>query len=78
MRTTLDLDEKVLTIARSKAAQDGISLGRAISDLILDALGRPIGMTERNGIPVFPAVPGHVIDLALVDKYRDGEPLDDD
>ena len=74
MRTTLDLDDRVLAIARAKANQDGCSLGRAVSELVLERLSAPSTVFEmRNGIPVFPAVPGHVIDLELVNQYRDDE-----
>lgn len=78
MRTTLDIDDRALAIARAKAAHDRISLGRALSELVLDGVSRPsTTMTMRNGIPVFPGVPGHVITPELVEKYRDGDPDDD-
>ena len=31
MRTTLDIDDDVLAVAREKARREGISLGRAVS-----------------------------------------------
>lgn len=79
MRTTLDIDDRALAIARAKAAHDRISLGRAVSELVLGGVTRPsTEMSTRNGIPVFPGVPGHVITPELVEKYRDGDPDDDD
>jgi len=79
MRTTLDIDDRVLAIARAKAAQDHISLGKALSALVLDGVTRPTTtMSVRNGLPVFPGVPGHVITSELVEKYRDGDPVDVD
>ena len=40
MRTTLDLDERVMSVARSQAKARGVSLGRAVSDLALEAIER--------------------------------------
>lgn len=78
MRTTVDIDDRALAIARAKAAHDRISLGRALSDLVLAGVSRPsTAMSVRNGIPVFPGVPGHVITPELVERYRDGDPVDD-
>lgn len=69
MRTTLDLDERVLAAARAKAAGEGISLGRAVSEIALQGLR---GHTEASpGFPMLPSVDGHVITDELVDEYRD-------
>ena len=76
MRTTLDLDDRVLAIARAKASHDGISLGKAVSALILESRVPPPSFESRNGFPMFPSVPGHVIDLELVNRYRDDDVLD--
>jgi hypothetical protein len=76
MRTTLDLDDRVLAIARAKAATDRISLGKAVSTLVLDGLSRPstAGFETRNGFPVLRSgKPGHVITLELVNQHRDGD-----
>ena len=69
MRTTLDLDERVLALARAKAHSEKTSLGRAISDLVLDTLARE--PTVPQGFPTFPPLPGHVITDELVAQYRD-------
>ena len=73
MRTTLDLDEIVLSAARAKARAEGISLGRAVSDLALLGLSpRPGGSwVAPAGFPVLSSVPGHVITDELVAEYRD-------
>lgn len=73
MRTTLEIEDRALAIARAKAAQEGTSLGKAVSSLLLAGIERPSTYTMRNGIPVFPAAPGHVIDLELVNRYRDDD-----
>lgn len=40
MRTTLDLDETALAAARSRARARGISLGKAVSEMVLATLHR--------------------------------------
>jgi hypothetical protein len=70
MRTTLDLDERALTAARAKAAKDGTSIGRAVSDLIL----RQVSTVElAEDFPVFSRVPDHTITPELVDDFRDDD-----
>jgi len=68
MRTTLDLDERVVAAARSKARHEGISLGRAVSDLALAGLEPrdAAEVTYRNGIPQLPSPPGWVITDEMV------------
>lgn len=74
MRTTLDIDDVVLCAARAKARAEGISLGRAVSDLALRSLS---GQTDRKhvtspaGFPVLGGVPGHVVTDEMVATYRD-------
>ena len=71
MRTTVDLDERVMAIARAKASGERISLGRAISDLVLE------GLSHTNAgspdFPTFAPTPGHVITDDLVAQYRDDD-----
>ena len=50
MRTTLDLDEGVLSAARSIAAQTGVSLGAAVSELARRGLHPRI---VDDGFPTF-------------------------
>ena len=68
MRTTLDLDERALLVARAKAAVEGTSLGRAVSQLILEGLERA---EAPRGFPMFPPVDGHSITDDLVAAHRD-------
>ncbi len=74
MRTTLDLDDSLLQIARMRAREHGVSLGVAVSDLMRKGLEVPVGVS-RHGFPVFapPAGTPEVTD-ALVAEHRDGEP----
>jgi hypothetical protein len=69
MRTTLDLDDQVLLAARAKAAAEGISVGRAVSELVRLAISAPV--EPVSGLRVVPAVPGHVITDELVREHRD-------
>lgn len=74
MRTTLDLDEDILGVAKQLASQRGLSAGRVISDLVREAL-EPKGTRRiRNGIPLFEPRPGAKRpNLALVNRLRDEE-----
>lgn len=73
MRTTLDLDDNLLQIARTRARERGVSLGVAVSDMMRRSLEVP-ATVSRHGFPVFPAPPGApVVSDELVAQYRDDE-----
>lgn len=75
MRTTLDLDPAVLSAARAKAHAEGISIGKAVSELALAGLRRPLpGRRSLSGFPVLTGVKGHPVTDELVAAYRDDEP----
>jgi len=59
MRTTLNIDDDVLTLAREIASQEGKPLCRVITDLAREALRaeKPLRIT-RNGVPLLPIRPG--------------------
>jgi hypothetical protein len=59
MRTTVDLDEDILRVAKDLARDREESLGRVLSDLARRGL-KPQTRTSRarNDIPVFPRLPG--------------------
>ena len=73
MRTTLDIDEAILSAARAIARDEGISVGSAVSLLArrgLTAPGRPADV--GSGFPAFEADPAsQPITLELVNEYRD-------
>ncbi|MDR2566580.1 MAG: hypothetical protein LBC97_11120 [Bifidobacteriaceae bacterium] len=75
MRTTLDLDPKVLAVARSLASHERISLGAAVSRLAARGFETPrIGVNE-DGFPVLADAPDdRVITNELVAEHRDGDP----
>lgn len=70
MRTTLDIDDAVLSAARAKARAEHISVGKALSDIARQALE---AVTEGvgTGFPVLRGVPGHVVTDELVATYVD-------
>jgi hypothetical protein len=59
MRTTVDLDEDILRVAKDIARDRDESLGRVLSDLVRRGL-KPVSRTasSRSRIPVFPRLPG--------------------
>lgn len=71
MRTTLDLDDTVLAAARSKARAEHISLGRAVSELALEALSGRARPANSTGFPVVAGKPGHLLTDDLVEQLRD-------
>jgi hypothetical protein len=72
MRTTVDLEEDVLMAAKELARQQGVTVGKVVSDLVRQALTRrPAGET-RQGIPLFPVQPkAGVVTPELVNQFRD-------
>ena len=75
MRTTLDIDDDVLLVAKELAAQKRISIGKALSELARHALNHPAETALRNGLPLFPVQPaaGRVT-LELVNQLRQQVP----
>ncbi len=54
MRTTLDIDDHVLAVAREMSSTLEISIGAALSELARRGLGREKPRLQAtNGIPVF-------------------------
>ncbi|MBE6477597.1 MAG: DUF2191 domain-containing protein [Propionibacteriaceae bacterium] len=74
MRTTLDLDDKVLAVARERARREGISLGRAVSQLALLGITGTSFKTGSRGVPLFAPPPGsnpHPVTPELIEQHRD-------
>jgi hypothetical protein len=57
MRTTLSIDDDVLEVATAHAKARGVSVGKAVSDLVRRALRGPIPLREENGRYVFDLPP---------------------
>ena len=54
MRTTITLDRDAFKIAKAKAAHENVTLGKAVSLLILQAIGEPPSWRKsRNSSAVF-------------------------
>ena len=75
MRTTLDLDEDILTAAKEMAEYRGTTAGRVISELVRKALHTSAeSMPVRNDVPLLPRRPdGPRVTMALVNELRDAE-----
>jgi hypothetical protein len=74
-RTTLEIEDDALRVAKVPAVRHRISLGKAVSELVRQAAERPLVTDVRNGL--------HVVRLnrrspkvttALVNKLRDDFP----
>jgi len=75
MRTTLSIDDDVLSAAKAVADQQHRSAGEVISEWARKALYKPAPETTRNGIPLLTArKPGAVVTLDLVNHLRDEQP----
>ena len=75
MRTTLEIDDRVLSLARERTHRDGVSLGCAVSDLALQGISHK-GRASRHGIPLFFPPAGqraHVVTPELIEQYRDDD-----
>jgi hypothetical protein len=73
MRTTLDIDDDVLLVAKEIAARRDTTAGRVLSDLARAALEPKHVSKSRNGVPVLPRRPkgSPRPTLALVNRLRD-------
>ncbi len=75
MRTTLDLDEDVLLVAKEIASRRGVSIGKILSELARQALSRQDSETTRNDVPLFPIQPkSRLVTPELVNRLRDETP----
>ncbi len=53
MRTTLNIDDDVLAVARSLAERNGSSLGTALSELARRGFKGESTVADGSGLPVF-------------------------
>jgi hypothetical protein len=75
MRTTLAIDDDVLSAAKAIARQRNLTVGQVVSDLARKSLRPPAVSTERNGIPLLPVRrPGAIVTLDIVNALRDDDP----
>jgi hypothetical protein len=72
MRTTLDIEEDVLSAAKEIARQKGVTVGKVVSDLARQALTREYAGDNRNGLPLFPVKPdAEIVTLDLINRLRE-------
>ena len=73
MRTTLELDDDLITAARQLARQQGVTIGQLISELARQSLATRAPLKVRNGALLFvPKAGGAKPDLRIVNQLRDG------
>ncbi len=72
VRTTIDLDEDVLQVAKQLARQRDTTIGHVLTELARNGLEPKRPLAVRNGVPLFTPRPGakrpH---LDLVNRLRD-------
>ncbi|MEK7406197.1 MAG: CopG family transcriptional regulator [Acidobacteriota bacterium] len=72
MRTTLNLDDDVLEVAKQLARQRATTTGQVISELARQALEPKNPPKMRNGVPLFvPKAGARKPHLAMVNRLRD-------
>lgn len=76
MRTTLDIDDDVLTAAKELGKRMKKSAGSIISELARESLVRPSASTAKESRPVYgfkilPAAPGKIVTNELIDRIRE-------
>ena len=72
MRTTLDLDDDIVIVARQLAQQRRMTMGQVISDLARQSLDSKSRAKARNGVLLFTPKPGaRKPGLSLVNELRD-------
>ena len=75
MRTTLVIDDDVLTAAKAIARQRNETVGRIVSELARKSLRTPMAARERNGVPLLPVrKAGVIVTPELVNTLRDELP----
>jgi hypothetical protein len=74
MRTTINLDDDILSAARQLARQRDSTLGQALSDIARRGLQPQATAPIRNGVPLLAPRPGgKKTTMALVNRFRDEE-----
>ena len=74
VRTTLEIDDDLVQVARQLAQQRQTTMGQVISQLVRKAIGPKSAPGVRNGVPLFDMKPGaRKPNMALVSQLRDEE-----
>lgn len=74
MRTTLDIEDDILSAAKELAKQEGTTAGQIISALARKGLisNSPKKPTLRGGVPVLPSR-GEIVTMEKVQRLMDEE-----
>lgn len=74
MRTTLEIDDDLVQVARRLAQQSGTTMGRVISQLVRKAIELKSAPRMQDGVLLFDLKPvARKPGMALVNRLRDGE-----
>jgi len=74
VRTTLELDDDLVQVARQLAQQRKITMGQVVSQLVRQAMEPKGAPRTRNGVLLFDLKPGaRKPSMALVNQLRDAE-----
>jgi hypothetical protein len=74
-RTTLQLEDDAMKVAKAHAQRHRLTLGQAVSDLVRKAAERPVVTDERSGLRVLRLNrPSPKVTAARVDALRDDLP----
>jgi len=72
MRTTITIDDDVLTAAKAIARQRNQTVGKVVSELARNAMRPPAASGERNGVPLLPVrKPRVIVTTEIVNALRD-------
>jgi len=75
MRTTIAIEDDVLTAARAIARHRNQSVGKIVSELARHSLRPPVARAERNGVPLLPVrEKGVIVTPEIVNALRDELP----
>ena len=75
MRTTLVIDDDVLSAAKAIARQRNQTVGKVVSELARKSLQPPAASAERNGVPLLPVrQAGVIVTPEIVNALRDELP----
>jgi len=74
MRTTLELEDDLIRLAKQLAQQQKISMGEAVSQMMRKSLEASAPLKTRNGVPLIVRRPGaSKPTLTLINRLRDQE-----
>jgi hypothetical protein len=72
MRTTVDIEDEVLSALKEVARQQGVTLGQVISSLARRSLNECAPVKVRNGVRLFDTKPSSTrSDMSIVNALRD-------